>query len=110
MTKTGCLAGLLLVFAVTVAPAAAKEEPMPKRVVLEDVDHYQVVEPLFEGVRVILNYRGESYSPAYVQGISGAAFRIAGPCPCAPTCEAAMWPGDLVKLFGYEVERAELGG
>jgi hypothetical protein len=67
-----------------------------------------VLEPLFEGVRVILAYRGEKYSPAYVQGISGAAFRIAGPCPCAPTCEAKQWPGDLVKLFGYETTQMSL--
>lgn len=90
--------------------AKTEARPMPKRVVLEGVDQYRVNEPLFEGVRVILTYRGERYSPAYVAGISGAAFRIAGPCPCAPTCDAAMWPGDLVKLLGYEVERVELGG
>ncbi len=88
----------------------AKERPMPERVVLENVDCYRVTEPLFEGVRVILNARGEGYSPAYVAGISGAAFRMAGPCPCAPTCEAAMWPDALARLFGYEVERVGMGG
>ena len=49
--------------------------------ILQCVDRYRVVEPLFEGIRVILSYRGENYSPAYVQGISGAAFRVAGICP-----------------------------
>jgi hypothetical protein len=101
---------MLMIGAVAVGGEATKEAAMPKRVVLGNVDHYRVAEPLFEGVRVILNARGETYSPAYVAGISGAAFRIAGPCPCAPTCDAAMWPGDLVKLFGYEVERVEMGG
>ena len=48
------------------------------------------MDPLFEGIRVVLSYRGEAYSPAYLQGISGAAFRIAGICPCAPTSSFAM--------------------
>ncbi len=73
------------------------------RVVLEGVDRYQVMDALFEGVRVVLSYRGEPHSPAYVQGISGAAFRIGGICPCAPTCTAAMETQDLPALFGYEV-------
>jgi hypothetical protein len=75
-----------------------------ERVVPEGVDRYRVIDALFEGVRVVLSYRGEPYSPAYVQGISGAAFRIGGICPCAPTCTAAMEVQDLPKLFGYEVE------
>jgi len=83
---------------------------MAERVVVDGVDRYRVVEPLFEGVRVVLAYRGERYSPAYVQGISGAAFRIAGPCPCAPTCSSAMSPEELVRLFGYNVERIDIGG
>ena len=70
--------------------------------VLEGVDRYRVMEAMFEGVRVIMTYRGEPYSPAYIQGLSGAAFRIAGICPCAPTCSAAMSPQDLVQLLGYE--------
>jgi hypothetical protein len=81
-----------------------------ERVILDSVDRYRVVEPLFEGLRVVLAYRGEECSPAYVQGISGAAFRIAGPCPCAPTCSSAMSPDELVRLFGYEVERIDIGG
>ena len=72
------------------------------RIVLEGVDRYHVMEAMFECVRVVLNYRGENYSPAYIQGISGAAFRIGGICPCAPTCDTAMDPQSLLKLLGYE--------
>jgi hypothetical protein len=67
------------------------------------------MEALFEGVRVILSYRGEPYTPAYIQGISGAAFRIGGICPCAPTCSFAMEPQELVKLLGYEFEYLSYG-
>jgi hypothetical protein len=82
---------------------------MPTRVILDNVDRYRVPEPLFEGVRVILAHRGESYSPAYLQGISGAAFRIGGPCPCAPTCEYAMTTLELLDLLGYEYESVGFG-
>ena len=75
-----------------------------RSIILEGLDRYQVVEPMFEGLRVILAYRGEPYSPAYIQGVSGAAFRISGICPCAPTCGVAMQPQDLARLFGYQVE------
>jgi len=78
--------------------------------IIEGIDHYRVMEPLFEGIRVMLSYRGERYSPEYVQGISGAAFRIAGICPCAPTCSSAMAPQDLVRVFGYEVVHIPLSG
>ncbi len=64
--------------------SAAPEQVEDKRVVLDGVDRYRVIEPLFEGIRIILSHRGEEYSPAYIQGISGAAFRIAGICPCTP--------------------------
>ena len=84
------------------------ETAMGSRVILENVDRYRVQEPLFEGVRAILSYRGEEHSPAYVQGISGAAFRIGGPCPCAPTCEWAMSTDALIHLLGYEYERLEV--
>jgi hypothetical protein len=73
-------------------------------VILEGVDSYQVMDPMFESVRVALAYRGETYSPAYVQGISGSAFRIGGICPCAPTCACAMGPQELIALLGYEME------
>jgi hypothetical protein len=79
-------------------------QPDLEKFVLNGLDKYQVIEPMFEGIRVILTYRGEKYSPAYIQGIAGSAFRIAGICPCAPTCSSAMEPKDLVKLMGYEVE------
>jgi len=78
--------------------------------IIKDVDRYRVMDPLFEGVRVTLSHRGESYSPSYVQGISGAAFRIAGICPCAPTSNAAMETQDLVELLGYEMEYVPLHG
>lgn len=116
MNRTGsCVLVLALVCVLWVAmesghSAATGEEQTSGRVVLEGVDRYQVVEPLFEGVRVVLSYRGESYSPAYVQGVSGAAFRIAGPCPCAPTSSSAMTPLELVELFGYKAEQLAVGG
>lgn len=73
------------------------------RVIIDDVDCYRVLEPMHEAVRVVLAQRGEKYTPAYVQGISGAAFRIAGICPCAPTVSGAMGgPEALLKLLGYE--------
>jgi hypothetical protein len=84
--------------------------PGNARVVLQGVDRYRVVEPMFEGVRVILTYRGETYSPAYIQGLSGAAFRVGGICPCAPTCTAAMEPQDLIGLLGYAYEYLPLAG
>ena len=68
--------------------------------ILEGIDRYQVLEPMFEGLRVILSYRGEPYTPAYIQGISGAAFRVGGICPCAPTCGTAMQPQDLAQHAG----------
>ena len=79
-------------------------------VVVEGVDHYRVCEPMFEGARVVLAQRGETYSPAYIQGVSGAAFRIGGICPCAPTCNGAMGTTDLLRLLGYEFEECTLNG
>jgi hypothetical protein len=81
-----------------------------ERIILERVDRYRVMEAMFEGIRVVMAYRGEPWSPAYIQGISGAAFRMAGICPCAPTCSAAMEPQALVRLLGYEVESLPLTG
>jgi hypothetical protein len=78
--------------------------------ILQGVDRYRVVEPMYEGIRVILSYRGEPYSPAYIQGLSGAAFRVAGICPCAPTCSTAMDPRSLIRLLGYEFEECSLFG
>lgn len=71
---------------------------------LAGLDRYHVVDPLFEGLRVILAYRGEPYTPAWIQGVSGSAFRLAGICPCAPTCSAAMETAELARRLGYQVE------
>jgi hypothetical protein len=76
--------------------------------ILEGVDRYQVMDPMFESVRVVLSHRGERYSPAYVQGISGSAFRVGGICPCAPTCACATSTQDLLATFGYEIEHLSL--
>lgn len=72
-------------------------------VILLNIDKYRYYGPLFEGVRIILNNIGEKYSPEYIQGISGAAFKIAGGCPSCPTCVCDMWPAELFRLMGYEV-------
>jgi hypothetical protein len=56
---------------------------------------------MFEAVRVVLTQHGALYTANYIQGISGAAFRIGGICPCAPTCEYAMEVQELLDLLGY---------
>lgn len=71
--------------------------------ILENVDIYRVCEPLFEGARVVLSYLGEKYTPQYIQGISGAGFKIAGGCPSRPTCIYTMWTSDFIRYLGYEV-------
>ena len=73
-----------------------------------NVDKYKICEAMFEGVRIILNYLGETYSPAYIQGISGAVFRISGICPCAPTCSAVRWTPDFIRYLGYEIIEYEI--
>jgi len=78
------------------------------KVWIEGMDRYRVTDPVFEGVRIILAARGDAYSPEYVQGISGSAFRIGGICPCAPTCANWMEPQDLIRLLGYEAEELSL--
>jgi hypothetical protein len=78
------------------------------RVILDGVDRYRVMDPMFESVRVVLAHRGETCSPAYVQGISGSAFRIGGICPCAPTSACATTPQALLATFGYEIEHLSL--
>jgi len=74
------------------------------KVWIEGIDKFRVDEPLFEAVRIVLNYKGKDYSTAYIQGLSGAAFRLAGPCPCAPTCSVAMSTEGLIKLLGYDAQ------
>jgi hypothetical protein len=78
--------------------------------ILKNVEPYKVKEPLFEGVRVIMTYLGEPYSPEYIQGISGAAFRVATGCPSRPTCCMMMWTTDLIKLLGYEYQECPCYG
>lgn len=72
---------------------------------LKKMGKFKLAEPLFEAVRVVLSYRGEEYSPAYIQGISGGAFRVGGICPCAPTCTYAMWTTELPEILGYDIEK-----
>jgi hypothetical protein len=69
--------------------------------IIHGIDRFRVCEPLFEAVRLVVNYHGDSYSAAYLQGISGAAFTIGGICPCAPTCAKIMGPEDLLHILGY---------
>lgn len=70
--------------------------------ILENVDVYKVYDPVFESVRIVMNYMGESYSHQYIQGISGSAFRVATGCPSRPTCCNMMWITGLIRLLGYE--------
>ncbi len=81
-----------------------------QKVILPNVDHYRVTEAMVEGLRVILTYRGEPYSAAYLQGISGAAFNISGICPCAPTCSSFTGPQELAAQLGYQVSYVPLFG
>ena len=71
--------------------------------ILTGIDKYRYYEPLFEGLRIILKYMGEDYTPEYIQGISGAAFKIAGGCPSRPTCVYDMWPSDFLRYLGYDI-------
>ena len=73
-------------------------------VVLQNIDKYRYHDPLFESVRVVLNSMGETYTPEYIQGISGAAFKIATGCPSRPTCVCDWWTPDFIKYLGYEIE------
>lgn len=71
--------------------------------ILENVDKYRYNDPLFEGARIILNYMGENYSAEYIQGISGAAFKIAGGCPSRPTCVCDRWTPDFLRYIGFDI-------
>ena len=71
--------------------------------IIPNVDRYRVWDPLFEGLRVILSHHGESYSPAYVQGLSGRPFASAASAPARP-CTSAMEPQQLAALLGYDAE------
>jgi hypothetical protein len=76
---------------------------------IEGVLPYQVCEALFEAARVALTQHGAPYSANYIQGISAAAFRIGGICPCAPTCDYAMEVWDLLDLLGYSYKLMSVG-
>ena len=92
--------------ALCVAAALYGCKTMPESAMIPDVDAYRVSDPLYEAVRVVLTARGEPYSAAYVQGVSGGAFRTSGPCPCAPTCpelSKGMETSELAALFGHRV-------
>jgi hypothetical protein len=80
-------------------------ETVTSRVVLPGVDRYRVMDPWFEGLRILINHSGQNVSPAYVQGIGGTAFKTGGPCPCAPTNNHRMEPDQLARVFGFDVER-----
>ena len=90
------------------AVASLKREG--SRAWIDGVDRYRYFDPMFEGVRIILAHRGERYSPEYIQGLSGSAFRIGGICPCAPTCDVAMNAVQLIELLGHEHEYLKLEG
>jgi len=102
MPRPLCHAGVLLGLS-TFGLVRGAAEP-----VVVDVDRYRVMEPMVESVRVVLSQRGETYSPAYIQGISRTAFQIGGICPCAPTCGEAMGPEKLLAALGYEFRRVDL--
>jgi len=104
---TAC--ALLLAGAVAGVAANGRPAEEGERVVTEGVGPYQVCDPVFESVRIAMTQRGEAWSPQYIQGISGSAFRVTGPCPCAPTCGNWFWAPDLVKLLGYDCEYLLLG-
>ncbi len=88
----------------------ASEQAKGEKVIIDGLDEYRVIDAMFEGVRIVMSHRGEEYSPAYIQGISGGSFRIAGICPCAPTSNNAMGPQELIELLGYDMEYLPLSG
>lgn len=77
--------------------------------ILMKVDKYQYKEPLFEGARIVLSYLGSNFSPEYIGGISGAAFKIAGGCPSRPTCVYDAWTPDFIKSLGYSIREMPCG-
>lgn len=70
--------------------------------ILSGVTDCGIREANFESLRLVLNFLGEQYSPAYFHGIAGTVFRAGGICPCAPTCTTAMSLQQLIKLLGYD--------
>ncbi len=100
----GCAAGQSQRTPRVEAKAVSQVRHQDGKVWIVGVDKYRVTDPMFESVRIALAARGDVYSPAYIQGISGSAFRIGGICPCAPTSAMWMGPAELVRLLGYECE------
>ena len=70
-----------------------------------EIDSYRYYDPIFESVRVVLNQIGENYTPEYISGISGSAFKIGAGCPSRPTCICDFWPADFLQYLGYEVKQ-----
>ena len=56
--------GLLSTGLLAIMIASSGSQIEARRVTLDGVDPYRVREANFEGIRVILSYRGEEYSPA----------------------------------------------
>ena len=75
-----------------------------------NIDYYRYYDPIFEGIRVILNALGEKYTPEYISGISGSAFKIAAGCPSRPTCVKDFWTNDFFKYMGYEIKEYPASG
>lgn len=101
---------LLSAGVVFIVPLLVSLQVEAQRVIIEGIDRYRICEGFFEGLRVILSNRGEEYSPVYICGISGAAFRISGPCPCGPGYGQVMDTTELARLLGYESEHLWLMG
>lgn len=69
-----------------------------------EIDSYRYYDPIFESVRIVLNQIGESYTPEYISGISGSAFKIGAGCPSRPTCICDFWPFEFYKYMGYDAK------
>ena len=91
-------------FALTTTLLIAGAMGLTAETAMIEIDEYRYYDPLFEGARVVLNAMGETFTPEYVQGISGAAFKMASGCPSRPTCVCDAWTPDFIKSLGYEVE------
>ena len=71
---------------------------------LIEIDRYRYYDPIFESVRIVLNQIGEDYTPEYISGISGSAFKIGAGCPSRPTCICDFWPFEFIKYMGYDAK------
>ena len=75
-----------------------------------EIDSYKYYDPVIEGARVVLNALGENYTPEYISGISGSAFKIAVGCPSCPTCVIDFWPPAFFNHMGYEATEYPCSG